>query len=369
MTIASTAGKSCARYEELFSQTVGLWNAGTLAADPDAADRSLILDWLCRSGLTASTGQRPGELASLLSEWSRRDAAFGPPDRVLAMVDGTAENEHVLIRGNHKKPGAEVPRRFLEVFEGRPVAGKARGSGRLELAHQMTRSGAPLLARVLVNRLWQHHFGRGLVNSPDDFGKMGQPPTHPELLDFLATEFIRSGWSIKHMQRLMVLSSAYQMASRDADTKAATIDPDNRLLHRMPVIRLEAEAIRDSILAVSGQLNERLEGPSVPPHLDEFMSGRGRPLVSGPLDGEGRRSLYLAVRRNFLNPMFLAFDYPATATTVGRRGTSNVPAQALALFEQPLCCRAGGGVGQAACRGRRPASRRNPQRGRHRFDL
>ena len=138
------------------------------------------------------------------------------------------------------------------------------------------------------------------------------------------------------MQRLMVLSSAYRMSSRDSDAKSAAVDPDNRLLHRMPVVRLEAEAIRDSILAVSGRLNERLEGPSVPVHLDEFMTGRGRPTISGPLDGDGRRSIYLAVRRNFLNPMFLAFDYPATATTAGRRGTSNVPAQALALLNNPF---------------------------------
>jgi hypothetical protein len=104
----------------------------------------------------------------------------------------------------------------------------------------------------------------------------------------------------------------------------------------MPVVRLEAEAIRDAILTVSGRLNEQLEGPSVPVHLDEFMTGRGRPLVSGPLDGDGRRSIYLAVRRNFLNPLFLAFDYPATATTAGRRGTSNVPAQALSLLNNPF---------------------------------
>ena len=134
----------------------------------------------------------------------------------------------------------------------------------------------------------------------------------------------------------MVLSSAYRMASRDVDIKAATLDPDNRLLHRMPVVRLEAEAIRDAILAASGRLSERLDGPSVPVHLDEFMTGRGRPRVSGPLDGGGRRSIYLAVRRNFLNPMFLAFDYPATGTTTGRRGTSNVPAQALALLNNPF---------------------------------
>jgi hypothetical protein len=328
--------KLSARYLKLFNETLSLWKSGKLTEDPHADDRVVILEWLCRQGFEPQNGQTSHELASLLSEWHRQESSFEPAGRVVAMVDGTAENEHVLIRGNHKKPGAELPRRFLEVFGGRPISLTAKGSGRLQLAHEMTGSAAPLLARVLVNRLWQHHFGRGLVAPPDDFGKMGQPPTHRKLLDYLAAEFIRSGWSIKHMQRLMVLSSAYRMSSRDADAKSAAIDPDNRLLHRMPVIRLEAEAIRDSILAVSGRLNERLEGPSIPVHLDEFMTGRGRPAISGPLDGDGRRSVYLAVRRNFLNPMFLAFDYPATATTSGRRGTSNVPAQALSLLNNPF---------------------------------
>jgi hypothetical protein len=327
--------KLSARYLKLFKETLSLWASGKLAADPHADDRVAVLDWLCRQQ-HEFVEQTSHELAAILSEWHRRDATVGPSDRVVAMVDGTADNEHVLIRGNHKKPGAEVSRRFLEVFGGRPISATAPGSGRLQLAHEMTGSAAPLLARVLVNRLWQHHFGRGLVAPPDDFGKMGQPPTHPKLLDYLAAEFIRSGWSIKHMQRLMVLSSAYRMSSRDVDAKSRAVDPDNRLLHRMPVVRLEAEAIRDSILAVSGRLNERLEGPSIPVHLDEFMTGRGRPAISGPLDGDGRRSIYLAVRRNFLNPMFLAFDYPATATTAGRRGTSNVPAQALSLLNNPF---------------------------------
>jgi hypothetical protein len=328
--------KLAARYVGLFRETLDLWKSGKLAADRHANDRVAILNWLRRLRFDLLPAQTSHELASLLSEWHHRESQAEPAERVVAMVDGTAENEHVLIRGNHKKPGTEVPRRFLELFGSRPIAASVAGSGRLQVAHEMTGSATPLLARVLVNRLWQHHFGRGLVNPPDDFGKMGQPPTHPELLDYLATELIRSGWSIKHMQRLLVLSSAYRMSSRDADPKSASLDPDNRLLHRMPVVRLEAEAIRDSILAVSGRLNERLEGPSVPVHLDEFMTGRGRPAVSGLLDGDGRRSIFLAVRRNFLNPMFLAFDYPATATTAGRRGTSNVPAQALALLNNPF---------------------------------
>jgi hypothetical protein len=155
---------------------------------------------------------------------------------------------------------------------------------------------------------------------------------------------------------MIVLCAAYRMTSADADPKGALLDPDDRLLHRMRMQRLEAEAIRDAILAVSGRLNERLEGPSVPVHLDEFMTGRGRPSHSGPLDGDGRRSLYLGVRRNFLTPMFLSFDYPTPFTTAGRRATSNIPAQALTLMNNPFvlqqahCC--GERLAKSACAAR-----------------
>ncbi len=199
----------------------------------------------------------------------------------------------------------------------------------------MVQPSNPLFARVMVNRIWQHHFGAGLVATPDDFGQMGQPPTHPELLDYLAAEFIRSGWSVKAMHRLMLLTSTYQMSSR-AEPAAVRVDPMNRLLQHMPVRRLEAEAIRDAMLAVSGRLDGAMYGPSVAPYLTPFMEGRGRPGQSGPVDGDGRRSIYLGVRRNFLNPMFLAFDYPTPFTTIGRRSLSNVPAQALTLMNSPL---------------------------------
>jgi hypothetical protein len=189
---------------------------------------------------------------------------------------------------------------------------------------------------VIVNRLWQHHFGRGLVSTPDDFGRMGQPPSHPELLDWLAGELLRSDWSLKHIQRLIVTSQTYRLSSRAADVHAEEVDPQNELLHRMNVQRLEAEAIRDAMLLLSGRLDERLGGPGVLPHLTPFMEGRGRPRESGPLDGGGRRSLYLNVRRNFLPPLFLAFDFPTPFTTMGRRTTSNVPAQALALMNNPF---------------------------------
>jgi hypothetical protein len=200
----------------------------------------------------------------------------------------------------------------------------------------MVASARPLLAQVLVNRVWKHHFGEGIVRTPDDFGVMGRAPTHPELLDDLAAQFIAGGWSIKALHRLCVLSSTYRMVSSAQDSEAERLDPNNERLHRMNVRRLEAEAIRDALLAVSGRLEARLYGPSVPPYLTPFMDGRGRPSASGPLDGDGRRSLYLNVRRNFLNPMFLAFDFPAPASTMGRRNVSNVPAQALALLNDPF---------------------------------
>jgi hypothetical protein len=155
------------------------------------------------------------------------------------------------------------------------------------------------------------------------------------LLDYLAAELVRRNWSLKQLHRLLVLSSAYRMSSDLAEARAESIDPDNRLFHRMDVRRLEAEVIRDAILAVSGRLDCRMFGPSVLPYLTPFMEGRGRP-ASGPLDGDGRRSIYINVRRNFLTPLFLAFDYPTPLSTMGRRSTSNVPAQALALMNNPF---------------------------------
>jgi hypothetical protein len=261
-----------------------------------------------------------------------------PPSLAPAITEGTPEDAPILIRGSTRNPGPIVPRRFLEVFAGpgQPASTPLQGSGRLELARRMVATARPLLARVMVNRVWQHHFGAGIVRTPDDFGVMGRAPTHPELLDDLAAQFIAGGWSIKALHRLCVLSSTYRMASAAQDSAAERLDPNNEALHRMNVRRLEAEAIRDALLAVSGRLEGTLYGPSVPPYLTPFMDGRGRPSASGPLDGDGRRSLYLNVRRNFLNPMFLAFDFPAPASTMGRRNVSNVPAQALALLNDPF---------------------------------
>jgi hypothetical protein len=270
-----------------------------------------------------------------MQEVRRQEAALPPPRRGLAMAEGTGVNERVHIRGNPKALGEEAPRRLLVVLAGEGQALPKVGSGRLELARRLAEEHWELPARVMVNRLWQHHFGAGIVRSPDDFGFQGERPTHPELLDWLAAELRRRGWSLKAMHRLMVLSSAYRMSSR-AGERAEKADPRNELLHRMPIRRLEAEAIRDTMLALSGRLDRTMYGPGPLPHLTPFMLGRGRPGASGPLDGAGRRSVYLNVRRNFLSPMFLAFDYPIPFSTIGRRGVSNVPAQALTLLNNPF---------------------------------
>jgi hypothetical protein len=186
----------------------------------------------------------------------------------------------------------------------------------------------------MVNRIWHHLFGRGIVASVDNFGVLGERPTHPELLDYLAARFVEDGWSIKKTIRRIVLSRAYQMASTP-NAASDRLDPENLLLHRMPMRRLEGEVIRDTLLALSGRLDLRMFGPSVPVHLTEFQQGRGRP-ASGPIDGDGRRSIYLGVQRNFLSSFLLAFDTPSPFSTMGRRTVSNVPAQSLILMNDPF---------------------------------
>lgn len=254
------------------------------------------------------------------------------PDSEFAMVaeDREPHDARLHIRGNHKNLGAEVPRRFLQVIAGERQPAIASGSGRLEIADWFASEKNPLTARVMVNRIWKHHFGNGLVRSTDNFGKMGEPATHPELLDYLAGAFVRNGWSVKALHRTLLLSSTYQMSSTASET-SKKLDPTNKLLQHMPVRRLDAEAIRDSVLAVSGTLNPELYGVSVPPHISQYQDGRGKP-ESGPLDGNGRRSIYVQVRRNFMTPLFMAFDYPTPISAIGARTVSTVPSQALMMM-------------------------------------
>lgn len=276
-----------------------------------------------------SRSQQYQQASDKLASQIKRQSRTAP-----AMWDGSGEDDRLLVRGNPASPRDLVPRRFLSAVSGEDAPRYERGSGRLHLAQQLVDPSNPLTARVMANRVWHHLLGRGIVSSTDNFGVLGQTPSHPELLDHLATELRREGWSIKRLIRAIMLSSTYQMSSApgEADREA---DPQNLLLHRANIRRLEAESIRDQLLSLSGRLNDKMYGPPVPVHLTPYMQGRGRP-GSGPLDGDGRRSIYISVRRNFLSPMMLAFDTPAPFSTMGKRNVSNVPAQALTLMNDPL---------------------------------
>ena len=279
-------------------------------------------------------------LRGLVESWARQRESLKQrvvrrSQLAMAMLDGTGEDDHVLIRGNSSKPGKLEPRHFLTAVSGDQPMRIRRGSGRLELAEHINDPTNPLTARVIVNRLWHHLMGRGIVPTTDDFGVLGQRPTHPQLLDHLAAKFLEDGQSLKRMIRYLMLSRTYQMSSQ-ADMLAVQQDPKNLLWHHRPPKRLEGEAIRDALLTISGQLDRKQFGEPVPIHLTSFMSGRGRPNRNGSLDGEGRRSIYIAVRRNFLSPFMLTFDTPVPFSAMGRRNVSNVPAQALILMNDPL---------------------------------
>ena len=305
------------------------------------AGAAYLADWMLKnpSSFLAADDAAEKLAAPILESYKKeRDRLFASVRRgsktVMAMWDGSGQDEYVLVRGNPRILGDRVPRGLPVAISGERKNLQATGSGRRKLAEDLVDPKNPLVARVMVNRVWHHLFGRGIVGSPDNFGVLGMRPTHPELLDHLAAEFVRDGWSVKRLIRSIVLSRAYQMSSAPNE-KGDAVDPQNMLLHRMNIRRLQGEVIRDSLLAVSGRLDRKLFGPSVPVFLTPFMQGRGRPR-GGPIDGAGRRSIYVAVRRNFLSPMMLAFDVPIPFNTIGRRNVSNVPAQALSLMNDPF---------------------------------
>ncbi|QDS99921.1 PSD1 and planctomycete cytochrome C domain-containing protein [Adhaeretor mobilis] len=309
---------------------------GTL--DEDESHRK-IADWILQNPQHWPAASRMKVEQALAEYQQRRQHVLEDLRRASALApaiwDGDSENEQLLIRGNTRTPGPLVERRLLSAIAGDQQTKITSGSGRLELANRMLDEGNPFPARVMANRIWHHLTGRGIVPSVDNFGVLGQAPTHPELLDNLASRFIEYDWSIKSLVREIMLSQTYQMSSI-SNSHAAEQDPQNLLLHHMPIRRLQAEAIRDSMLKLAGHLDSQQFGPSVPTYLTKFMNGRGRPAHSGPLDGEGRRTIYISVRRNFLSPFMLTFDTPQPVGPLGRRSVSNVPAQALVLLNDPF---------------------------------
>lgn len=250
--------------------------------------------------------------------------------------DGFAINSPVFNRGRHQDLLEDsIPRRFLSALPLGDMPFTSKGSGRLELANAMLNKENPLTARVMVNRIWHHLFGRGIVETVDNFGLQGKLPSHPELLDHLAIKFQKEGWSIKKLIKYIMTSEAFKRSTiinKDVLDK----DPNNIYLASFPVRRLESEAIRDGILVASKSLDYTQYGPPVPTYLTKFMQGRGRPSISGPLDGNGRRSIYQEVRRNFLEPMMTTFDRPIPFTTFGKRDVTNVPSQSLILMNDPF---------------------------------
>jgi cytochrome c551/c552 len=245
---------------------------------------------------------------------------------------------HLLVRGKATRPGPEVPPAVPAVLvASQPVFAHAgRTSGRrLALARWLASHDNPLTARVIVNRVWQFHFGEGLVRTSSDFGTLGQRPTHPELLDWLAAWFMDNGWSFKKLHRLILASSTYRMSKQSRGEQLAA-DPENRLLWRFPYRRLEAEAIRDSMLAVSGRLNPKAAGPSMFPEVPEAaMAGSSDPDKIWKVSDEeerSRRTVYTFIKRSLVVPMLEVLDLCDTARTSAQRMTTSVAPQALTLF-------------------------------------
>ncbi len=276
-----------------------------------------------------------------------------PPAAAMAIVDRSAEapETFVLKRGDLKNRGPRVaPRPPGILLASQPADAFAfafaapAGGRRAALARWMSRSDNPLTARVIVNRLWQHHFGRGLVATPSDFGTRGEAPSHPELLDWLATELVAQGWRLKPIHRLIVTSAAYRQSSKVSHPSQATDDPDNALLSRMNRRRLEGEALRDAMLAASGELNLKLGGPGVRVPIEDEVRAliftEAETVDLWPVTPEPaehvRRSLYLFRKRNVRYPLLGAFDAPDTLTSCPKRGVSTHALQPLVLLNSPF---------------------------------
>lgn len=288
-----------------------------------------------------------GEAKERYRQLKERLAAFDsfkPPEKSLAqvMIDASAEapKTFVLRGGAWDAPLEEVQPGFLTILDPKPAliqkpAGMNTTGRRAALANWMANADNPLTARVAVNRVWHHHFGRGIVGTPADFGLMGERPTHRELLDYLAATFVEDGWSLKKLHRHIVLSRAY-MQSSAPNEKAASVDPDNKLLWRFQRRRLEGEVIRDAALATAGLLNLKMFGPGVFPPRPEGTANKGAWKTEEDPEEMNRRSVYVFVRRNARYPLFESFDMPDTHESCSRRQQTLSVSQSLALLNDEM---------------------------------
>lgn len=340
------------RYQQIFDRTWEAWNQ-SLSSEAKESQATALDDPVqerFRQVLVAADGPLavsdaaddsyyPAEVADELRRRRERVESLeqSRPQYEYAMAVTDAEspaNVRVHYRGSHLTLGPEVTRGFPRMLASDATPPIKEGqSGRLQLAEWLTDRNHPLTARVMVNRVWQGHFGTGLVRSPDNFGRLGERPTHPELLDWLARRFVESGWSIKGLHRTIMLSSAYRMSTQYDSTMAAE-DPENRLYWRMQRKRLEAEAIRDAILAVGGSLDLTMGGSQLPTENRKYVTSTAN---VNPIVYEGkRRSIYQPVVRSALYEVFQAFDFADPSVSGGKRETTTIAPQALFMMNSKL---------------------------------
>jgi hypothetical protein len=291
------------------------------------------LDWLIRAGLLSNSTEASPRLAELISRYREVEARLAPATTFPGLADESDPiSQPVFARGDLQKPRETVPRGYMRMIAPQ-LAIAPSSSGRRELAEAIASPTNPLTARVMVNRIWQWVFGPGLVGTPDDFGHLGEVPLHPELLDYLAARFLAEGWSVKRLVRELVMTRAFGASGRSTES-ASRLDPQNLFYSHFPSRGAEAEVIRDSLLAVSGRIDLRMYGPSV--HPFRTAADNEKRLFVGPLDGDGRRSIYIKFQL-MEQPAFLrAFNLPGGKVTEGRRGSSHTVEQSLAMLNDPL---------------------------------
>jgi len=345
------------RREELSSTIRELQKSGRVIEQQvikrmDAADqrrtetkeRQKVLDEKLDQFFEGDEKQQYGKIASANTAAKAAIAEIPAAEYVLSLAkcNPRPDATHVMMRGNPHVLGDPVEPCFPDLFSSAPpeipeVAEGARSAGRRRVLAEWIASPENMLtSRVIVNRVWQHHFGRGIVRSANNFGQLGTPPTHPQLLDWLAGWFTDEGWSLKTLHRLILMSSTYRMSSQ-AEEAALAADPDNDLFWRFNMRRLSAEEIRDSVLLVSGQLNEQMYGPSVYPKLsEEVLHTQSEPgkgwNTSQPFQEAARRSIYIHIKRSLIPPELAMFDFPETDTSCEARFVTTLPAQALNLL-------------------------------------
>jgi mono/diheme cytochrome c family protein len=327
------------------------------ATEGPRKERQQVLDAKLQDHLTPDQWTRYESLKQEQKTIEEEGKALPPREMVMGLArTQQPEQMFILQRGSPHVKGDPVAPDFPEIFGSNPIelasfkpTEKSSGRRRL-LAEWITSDENLLAARVAVNRIWQFHFGRGIVRSANNFGQLGTPPTHPELLDWLALRFIDSGWSFKEMHRLIMSSRAYQMSSA-IQKDAVAVDPNNDLFWKFDMRRLSAEEIRDSILMTNGSLNAKVYGPSFYPQLSrEVLAGQSRPGSGWGQSGEqdqNRRSVYIHVKRSLLTPLLTAFDFPDPDLTCEERFMTLQPAQSLALLNSDFLHQQAGRLAQS----------------------